>query len=76
MLLCETEGIKISVAMDYFNLKLSRQRAEAVAQFLIKTYSIPPGRLNIVPHGSSQAILPGSASQPGTRRVEFEISFQ
>ncbi len=59
-----------------FNLKLSRQRAEAVAQFLIKTYSIPPGRINIVPHGSSQAILPGSASQPGTRRVEFEISFQ
>ena len=59
-----------------FNLKLSHQRAEAVAQFLIKTYSIPPGRINIVPHGSSQAILPGTASQPGTRRVEFEISFQ
>ncbi len=59
-----------------FNLKLSRQRAEAVAQFLIKTYSITPGRINIVPHGSSQAILPGTASQPGTRRVEFEISFR
>ena len=59
-----------------FNLKLSHQRAQAVEQFLIKTYSITPGRIKIVPHGSSQAILPGSASQPGTRRVEFEISLQ
>ncbi len=69
-------GFSDSKGNPDFNLKLSRQRAEAVAQFLIKTYSISPGRINIVPHGSSQAVLPGSTSQPGTRRVEFEISFR
>lgn len=61
-----------------FNMKLSRKRAEAVAQFLMKTYHISSTRISIVPHGSSQAALqtPAAAQQPGARRIEFEITYQ
>lgn len=61
-----------------FNMKLSQKRAEAVAQFLIKTYRIPSTRITVMAHGSSQAMLQTRAAsqQPGTRRVEFEITYQ
>ena len=61
-----------------FNMKLSRKRAEAVAHFLMKTYSISSTRISIAPHGSSQATLqtPTAAQRPGARRVEFEITHQ
>jgi len=61
-----------------FNMKLSRKRAEAVAHFLMNTYRIPSTRISIVPHGSTQAMLqtPTASQQPGTRRVEFEITYQ
>ena len=38
-----------------YNLKLSRKRAKAVAQFLVTTYGIPTFQIGIVAHGSSQA---------------------
>jgi len=59
-----------------YNLKLSQQRAEAVARHLIKTYKIPASRISITPHGMSQAVLqgPGSAVDDRmARRVEFEF---
>ena len=61
-----------------FNMKLSRNRAEAVAQFLIKTHHVSSTRISLMPHGSSQAALqtPAAAQQPGARRVEFEITYQ
>ena len=58
-----------------YNMKLSRQRAEAVGHFLAGTYGIPPTRISIVPHGSTQT--PPATADPRQerlgRRVEFEI---
>jgi outer membrane protein OmpA-like peptidoglycan-associated protein len=48
------------------NLKLSRKRAEAVAQYLINTHKIQVSRISIMAHGT--------AKEPSTGTVEFEIS--
>jgi len=59
-----------------YNLKLSQQRAEAVARYLIQSYKIPSSRIGINAHGMSQAALqaPGSAVDDRmARRVEFEL---
>jgi outer membrane protein OmpA-like peptidoglycan-associated protein len=57
------------------NLKLSRKRAEAAAQFLISSYGLPPNRISIVAHGPSApgAPRPQGPSERMGRRVEFEI---
>jgi outer membrane protein OmpA-like peptidoglycan-associated protein len=59
-----------------YNLKLSRRRAEAVAQFLVTTYGIPASQIGIVAHGASQAMLgAGAPAQERLgRRVEIEIT--
>ncbi len=61
-------------SQDY-NLRLSRQRAEAVAKYLQSTYGIPSARVGIVAHGIAQE-APGPPGQPqvgGRRSVEFEL---
>jgi len=59
-----------------YNLKLSRKRAEAVAQFLVTSYGIPTSQIGIVAHGASQAMLgtPAPAQERFGRRVEIEIT--
>jgi outer membrane protein OmpA-like peptidoglycan-associated protein len=58
-----------------YNLKLSQQRAEAVARFLMKSYKIPASRISINAHGMSQAALQGPSAMDDrmARRVEFEF---
>lgn len=60
-----------------FNLKLSRKRAEAVAQYLIGTHHIPSSQIGILAHGPTQMSPQSSVApvQSGARRVEFEISY-
>jgi len=57
------------------NLKISQQRAEAVAQHLISTYKIAPTRIVVTPHGMEQSLLPQQAASDDrmARRVEFEL---
>ncbi len=59
-----------------YNLKLSRKRAEAVAQFLVTSYGVPAAQIGIVAHGASQAMLgaPAPAQERLGRRVEIEIT--
>jgi hypothetical protein len=53
------------------NLKLSRRRAEVVAQFLAVQYGITDARVAIVAHGAAAKVAPG---QPGAgRMVVFEV---
>jgi outer membrane protein OmpA-like peptidoglycan-associated protein len=58
-----------------YNLRLSRNRAEAAAHFLGTTYGIAPARITVVPHGATRT--PPQSSDPAQerlgRRVEFEI---
>ncbi|MBI4962588.1 MAG: OmpA family protein [Desulfomonile tiedjei] len=56
-----------------YNLKLSQQRAEAVARYLMKTHKIPASRISVNAHGMSQ--LPGATmiDDRTARRVEFEF---
>lgn len=58
------------------NLKLSRQRAEAVAKFLMSKYGISSSQIGIVAHGASPVAIqpPGVTSDRLSRRVEFEIN--
>jgi outer membrane protein OmpA-like peptidoglycan-associated protein len=56
------------------NLKVSQQRAEAVAHYLISTYKIAPTRIAVTPHGMVQSMLqPGAQDDRMARRVEFEL---
>lgn len=54
--------------------KLAGKRAEAVVQYLIKSYRIAPSQLSIMAHTSPKPQVPGGPPQPGVRMVEFEIS--
>ncbi|MEI7448913.1 MAG: OmpA family protein [Desulfomonile sp.] len=58
-----------------YNLKLSRQRAEAVAAHLARNLGIPSSRIRIVAHGMtpSTAHLPGIAPDRMGRRVDLEV---
>jgi len=57
------------------NLKVSQQRAEAVAHYLISTYKIAPSRITVTPHGMVQSLTQPSAVPDDrmSRRVEFEL---
>jgi outer membrane protein OmpA-like peptidoglycan-associated protein len=52
------------------NLVLSRQRARAVRDYLIQTYSIAPGRLSAVGRGQEMLLDPGHPDSPVNRRVQ------
>jgi len=58
-----------------YNLRLSRQRAEAVSRYLQTTYGIPSARIGIVAHGIAQdaGSPPGQPQLGGRRTVEFEL---
>ena len=45
MQFCETEGIKISVSMDYFNLKLSKVKQTELSGFPLLTFDSAPNKL-------------------------------
>lgn len=57
------------------NLKISQQRAEAVAHYLISTYKIAPSRITVTPHGMVQSLMqqPVAPDDRMSRRVDFEL---
>ncbi len=57
-----------------YNMKLSKQRAEAVSAYLTKRYGVPPSRIKIVPHGAvSQGNMQAAVSEREGRRVVIEV---
>ncbi len=70
----EIAGHTDSVGSESYNLKLSRQRAEAVKQWLVE-HGISPDRIKTVGYGESQPVA-DNATEEGrakNRRVTFTI---
>lgn len=55
---------------DTYNQKLSRQRAQAVADYLSKQYAIASKRLAVQGMGSKQLLDPTQPESPVNRRVQ------
>jgi len=45
MSVCETEGIKVSIAVDYFNLKFARAKQASVGDFPMLSFESTPDKL-------------------------------
>jgi outer membrane protein OmpA-like peptidoglycan-associated protein len=63
------------VGTDAYNQTLSRRRAEAVRDYLVKA-GLPAGILSVTGHGKSLPLVPGSseAARAKNRRVELGIA--
>lgn len=55
------------------NLRLSRQRAAAVADYLARTFGISPQRLEVQGHGESRLKQPRAPEAEANRRVEIVV---
>lgn len=60
-------------AADY-NVRLSRQRAAAVKQFLVARHGIPAESLVVLGRGKSAPLIPANPFAPENRRVEFHAA--
>lgn len=71
----EVAGYTDSSGPDEYNLHLSQSRAEAVREYLVRTFSIDPGRLTARGFGEARPIA-DNATPTGramNRRVEFVV---
>ncbi len=70
----EIKGHTDNVGSEEYNMELSRQRAEAVYNYLIKN-GISPSKLSFSYYGMSQPITTNDTPEgrKENRRVEFEI---
>jgi OOP family OmpA-OmpF porin len=70
----EISGHTDSVGNDDTNMQLSQQRAEAVADYLVKA-GIPPERLNAVGYGKTRPIASNDTEEgrAQNRRIEFDV---
>lgn len=57
-----------------YNLDLSRKRAEEVARVIESQFGIPPGRLQIHPHGETQPVDTSGTAQGMARNRRVELS--
>lgn len=65
-----------SDAPDLYNLGLSKRRAEAVKDYLVKKHNIEPGTLITVGYGESRPLAPNDspANKQRNRRVEVRLA--
>jgi outer membrane protein OmpA-like peptidoglycan-associated protein len=61
-----------AVGRPDYNLELSRERAEAVVNYLVSKWGIDPSRLDARGFGMTQLLVPDSGANPRNRRVEIE----
>ena len=61
------------VGGDDVNLRLSRQRAAAVADYLVRTFGIPSQRLDVQGFGESRLKQPHAPEAEANRRVEIVL---
>lgn len=68
------EGNTDNTGSDAINKPLSKRRAQAVANYLIKEYDFDPNRFVIVGNGSSHAISAGSTgADQNYRTTDFQL---
>jgi outer membrane protein OmpA-like peptidoglycan-associated protein len=68
------EGYTDNVGSKSYNLKLSRERAQAVANYLIAK-GVPPEKLKIVGYGEEKPLFPNDTEEhrAKNRRVEIKV---
>jgi outer membrane protein OmpA-like peptidoglycan-associated protein len=54
-----------------YNMRLSKRRAEAVREYLIRTFGIKPKRLEAIGHGETMLLDPANPTSPANRRVQI-----
>ena len=59
-----------------YNLELSRRRAEAVADYLIKNFKVDPGQVAVMWYGEGNAVASNDTAEgrAKNRRVEVSVS--
>jgi len=57
--------------LESYNLNLSKRRAQAVKDYLVRYFSITPARLEVVGKGESEPLAGESPNSPLNRRVEI-----
>lgn len=62
-----------AVGTDEANLLLSRQRAAAVAEYLVRTFGIASSRLDVQGHGERRLKHPAAPEAEANRRVEVVL---
>lgn len=69
------EGYTDSTGDDMYNMNLSKRRAEAVRQALIKDYAVTPARLQSKGYGESKPIADNNTAEGRlqNRRVIIKV---
>lgn len=72
----EVAGHTDNVGSPQSNLKLSKERAEAIRQYLLQTYGLPPNVVIAQGYGDTQPIAPNNAveGREKNRRVVFKVT--
>jgi OOP family OmpA-OmpF porin len=68
------EGHTDSIDSEEFNLELSRQRAQAVADWFVRETSMEADRLNVVGYGESRPIVTSDAEDVELRKQEERLN--
>lgn len=68
------EGHTDSIDSAEFNLELSRQRAQSVADWFIRETSMDPERLNVVGYGETRPIVTSDAEDLEVRKQEERLN--
>ena len=63
------------IGSDAYNLRLSKKRGEATAEYLIKQEGVNPAQLKTVGYGKNKPLVPNTSDENRAinRRVEFTI---
>lgn len=70
------EGHTDSYGSDETNLRLSRQRAEAVSEFLANEFSVAPFRMTAVGYGETRPIANNETAQGRARNRRIDIRIE
>ena len=64
------EGHTDSSGRPDYNLNLSKRRAQAVKDYLVTSYGVPPNRLQAIGRGQAMPIDSSDPADPRNRRVQ------
>jgi len=72
----EVAGHTDNVGNPQSNLKLSKERAEAIRQYLLQTYGLPPNAVIAHGYGDSQPVASNDTAEgrEANRRVVFKVT--
>lgn len=72
----EIQGHSSVGGSERFNLRLSKQRAEAVATILVNTFEVDRDRITAQGYGTSQLLMQGNSPEANSvnRRIEVKVT--